>query len=91
MIVVGFAFMQLLTLVAVVSAPVRHPIGPRARFVMRWGYAVSGVGAAGFLMGLALFRVGAQLVLWSSLSFFWMGTMILIFSKWWAVADRRMP
>ncbi|MEV8100586.1 hypothetical protein [Kitasatospora sp. NPDC085879] len=89
MLLIGFALMQFLTFIVVISAPVRHPIGPRARYVMRWGYSVSITGGVAFLAGLALLRRGAEPVLWTALSFFWMGTLILIFSKWWVVADRR--
>ncbi|GAA2227214.1 MULTISPECIES: hypothetical protein [Kitasatospora] len=86
MITIGFAILQLLTFVAVAAAPVRHPIGPRAQYVKRWGIYVSVTGILAFLVALALDCTGVETLLWISLFFFWMGTTILIFSKWWAVA-----
>ncbi|GAA2154146.1 hypothetical protein GCM10009760_52740 [Kitasatospora kazusensis] len=86
MLLIGFAVLQFLTFMAVMGAPVRHSIGPRAQYVKMWGLSVSGAGALAFLVGLATFGTGFELLLWISLFFFWMGTLFLIFSKWWAIA-----
>ncbi|MEV6207404.1 hypothetical protein [Kitasatospora sp. NPDC051914] len=87
MIVIGFAILQVLSFGAVAAAPVRHPIGPRAQYVKRWGFSVSLTGLVSFVAALALYRTGFQMLLWVSLVFFWMGTIILMFSKWWSVAE----